>query len=65
MSKFVVEFECDNAAFMGMNETWEGHFEIARILKSIASEVENNYNLENSILDYNGNLVGSYRLKNI
>lgn len=56
MAKFVVSFDTDNAAF----EDYSG--EIARILRAVADKVENGV-LRGTILDFNGNGIGSYMPK--
>jgi hypothetical protein len=54
MGNFVVEFETENAAFAK-----DKGFEVARILKLVAAKVEAG-DLTGSILDLNGNTVGTF-----
>lgn len=59
MGNFVVEFETENAAFAK-----DKGFEVARILKLVAAKVEAGdgswKTLTGSILDLNGNTVGTF-----
>jgi hypothetical protein len=59
--KFVVSFRCDGAAFEGDNERTE----IARCLMDIAAKVERGEWIEKhrNVLDENGNIIGTFVLK--
>lgn len=54
---FELNIETDNAAF----EDEDGAFEVARILRLVASQLERGARSA-PILDVNGNRVGSYNL---
>lgn len=51
--KFKLEIECDNAAFGD-----EPAFEVARILRELAEQMERNGSMAHPLWDYNGNRVG-------
>lgn len=53
--KFKLEFDCGNAAFNDL----EG--EITRLLEVAAEKVRDG-NKEGILLDFNGNLVGKYKI---
>jgi len=53
---FNLSLRTANAAF-GENGT---HYEVARILREIADDIESSGNLNGSVMDYNGNKVGTY-----
>lgn len=53
---FNLSLRTANAAF----EENGTHYEVARILREIADDVENSGKLHGSVLDYNGNKVGTY-----
>ena len=59
MSRFTMDFQCDNAAF-----NWEGRFdktEVATIIQSVANRVR--AGITGGVLhDSNGNKVGSWSL---
>jgi len=62
--EFIMKFDMDNAAFKvdepGMPENGEiCRFEVAKILKRVAAEVDNGWN-DHNIKDTNGNTVGSW-----
>lgn len=65
--KFKLEFDCDNSAFgdsnavFGGNGSGEIEAEITRLLEVAAEKVRNG-NKEGILLDYNGNLVGKYKI---
>ena len=61
MSSFSLEFDCDNAAFMGNGEF--DYVEVARILRHVARRVELHGAGEYHLKDYNGNKVGSAHLE--
>jgi hypothetical protein len=61
--EFKMRFDCDNAAFDDMPE-----MEIARILRATADKIEAGgvgYNRYQNVRDINGNIVGTYRHKEI
>lgn len=53
---FNLSLRAANAAFRE-NGT---HYEVARILREIADDIEDSGKLHGSVLDYNGNVVGTY-----
>lgn len=53
---FNLSLRTANAAFQE-NGT---HYEVARILRKIADDIEDSGKLHGSVLDYNGNVVGTY-----
>lgn len=61
MSKFTIEINCDGAAFFDdrTGEYWEPSYEVSRILMDIAYKVDAGYTSD-SIMDINGNRVGSF-----
>ena len=61
MSKFTIEIKCDGAAFFddSTGEYWEPSYEVSRILRDIAYKVDEGYTSD-SIMDINGNRVGSF-----
>ena len=65
--KFKLEFDCDNSAFgdssavFGSGEHGEIEAEITRILENAALKVREG-NKEAILLDFNGNLVGKYKI---
>ena len=52
--EFNVKIKCDNEAFQG------GPDEIVRMLRGIANRISADGELTGSVLDYNGNSVGSF-----
>jgi len=57
---FSINIECDNAAF----EDGDRNFEIARILREIANQIEaGDVGKARDIWDSNGNIVGQFELK--
>ena len=57
--KFIVEIDCDNAAFMNDDSAPVNGQELARILRDIADKAENGQNVDGITLrDINGNSVG-------
>lgn len=53
---FNLSLRTANAAF----EENSTHYEVARILREIADDIENSGKLHGSVMDYNGNKVGTY-----
>lgn len=53
--KFTMRVNCDNAAFAE-----DPNGELARILREVARQVEEDGRSSNSIRDLNGNLVGHW-----
>ena len=61
-----IEFETGNAAFQDYDDSYSTIYrtqEILRILDKISTEIEMGYD-SNSILDINGNKIGSYIIEN-
>jgi hypothetical protein len=58
--KFELKFDTDNAAFDADN----GNYEIARILRDIANNVEEgiSHNVQYSVRDINGNKIGYWTI---
>lgn len=53
---FNLSLRTANAAF----EENGTHYEVARILREIADDIEDSGNLNGPVMDYNGNKVGTY-----
>ena len=58
--KFILEFDCDNAAFDNGNL----YDEAARILRAAANDLVDNAVRRSIVRDINGNIVGSFVLAN-
>jgi hypothetical protein len=64
--KFELFFNCDNAAFSGLDEhnAETAATEIVRILREVASRIESGdtANAYRDVRDFNGNIVGKVKL---
>lgn len=58
MTKFRIDFKCDNAAFADNNL----NYEIAVILRNIATRIEQGQT-DGRVLDTNGNGVGTFAIE--
>ena len=59
--RFTLQMTCDNDAF----DTTVPHFEIVRILREVADRIESGdtFDKHRNIKDWNGNVVGTFTLK--
>ena len=60
MSKFTMQFNCDNAAFYDQDEDFDSS-EVVRILTDVRRKVASG-EVTGNIRDINGNRVGSWEL---
>lgn len=57
-----LEIKTGGAAFGEDDElSYEGRYELARLLKKVATQIENDYN-DGVLMDINGNKVGKWTL---
>lgn len=59
MSKFIIEFSTDNAAFYDCDGVQRDSAETVRILRDVADSIETGAN-HGPIRDSNGNKIGQY-----
>jgi hypothetical protein len=59
MTRFTIQFDTENAAFCDWQGKHEPQEETARILREIATKIED-YDTGGRVMDANGNDVGHY-----
>lgn len=69
--QFKLTFNCDNSAFRDsvtgnvMHDSPDTQVEVARILREVANRIESGdyFDMYRNIKDINGNIVGTYAMK--
>ena len=59
---FKLEIDLENASFDWSSSGTVSGCEISRILQKLAEKIDTTFDREGSLLDINGNSVGSYRI---